>query len=58
MMSEQRKRKTKLGLIFGAITGVILATVLYLVSEPNPIYFVFVPIAAAIGAGQMYMMSE
>jgi hypothetical protein len=58
MASELKKRRGKLGLIFGAVSGAIIAVALFLVTgEFNPIYLIFIPIAAAIGAGQLYMMT-
>ncbi|MDR0791646.1 MAG: hypothetical protein LBE47_03795 [Methanomassiliicoccaceae archaeon] len=58
VLSEQKKRRVKLGAILGAASGVLLAVALYLASDPNPVYLVFIPIAAALGAGQMYMIPE
>ena len=55
MLSEEKKRRIKLGAFFGAVSGAALFAVLYFLSGPNLIYALFIPAAAAMGAGQMYM---
>jgi hypothetical protein len=58
LVSEEKKRRIKLSAVFGAITGTALAVVLYLVTTPNPMYFILIPIAAGMAVGQAYMMPE
>ncbi|MCL2712671.1 MAG: hypothetical protein FWD37_05320 [Methanomassiliicoccaceae archaeon] len=58
MMSPAKKRRTLYGAILGAISGTALFAVLYMVWDPNLFYAAFIPIASALGAGQMYMMRE
>ncbi|MCL2786454.1 MAG: hypothetical protein FWD81_04455 [Methanomassiliicoccaceae archaeon] len=58
MMSETKKRRVKLGAIFGAVSGAALFGVLYFVSAPNLFYAAFIPVAAVLGAAQMYMTAE
>ena len=55
MMSEEKKRRVRLGALFGAISGAALFAVLYFLSGPNLTFALFIPAAAAMGAGQMYM---
>jgi len=57
-MSEYKKRKLRTGLIVGAISGAILFSALYLFAASNLIYLIFVPIGAAMGAGQVYLTPE
>jgi len=58
LMSEEKKRRVKLSALFGAITGAALAVALYLMAGANPLYFVLIPVAAAMGAGQAYVAPE
>jgi len=58
-MSESKKRKVKLGALFGAVSGAALFGIMYFVTEWNsPFYLILIPIAAALGAGQMYLSPE
>ena len=57
-MSPARKRRTMLGALFGAISGAVLFGVFYFVFDPNLMYAAMIPVAAAVGAGQMYVMRE
>ncbi|MDR0779033.1 MAG: hypothetical protein LBE48_06335 [Methanomassiliicoccaceae archaeon] len=57
LASELRKKRARTGLIFGAISGLVLVIALSIVSGFSPAYFVFVPIGAAVGAGQLYLMT-
>jgi len=57
-MSEEKKRKVRMAAVFGAVGGAVLAVALYLVAAPNLLYFAFVPIAAAMAAGQVYISPE
>ena len=57
MVSEAKKRKTMLGALFGAISGAILAGGLYYFNQ-SLAYLFLIPVAAALGAGQIYMMTE
>ena len=58
MMSEEKKRRIKLSALFGAISGAVVAAVLYFVVAPSVWYFAIVPIAAIMGAGQAYVSPE
>ena len=57
MVSEANRRKTMLGALFGAVSGAILFGGLYYFNQ-TLVYAFLIPVAAALGAGQMYMMSE
>ena len=57
-MSEAKKRKVRLAAVFGAMTGIVLAVVLYFVVNSSLAYFALIPIAAAMGAGQAYMAPD
>ena len=54
-MSEYKKRKLRTGLIIGAVSGAIIFSALYLFAASSLVYLVFVPIGAAMGAGQAYL---
>ena len=58
MIPEAKKRKIMLGAVFGAISGAILFTVLYIVSGVSPVFAAVIPIAAALGAAQMYFTRD
>jgi len=58
MMSEGKKRRVRMSALLGAVSGAALAVVLYFAAGANLLYFVLVPIAAALAAGQAYMMPE
>ena len=57
MISEARKRRTILGAVFGAISGAIVAVGLYFFTNTF-VYMFLIPVAAVLGAGQMYMMAD
>jgi len=57
VISEAKKRRTILGAVFGAISGAILSVGLYFLTGSS-IYVFLIPVAAALGAGQMYMMAD
>ena len=57
-MSEYKKRKLKIGLIVGTISGAVLFSALYLFAAPSLAYLVFVPIGAAMGGAQVYMTPD
>ena len=42
----------------GAISGAILAAVLYIFAGQLPMYFIFIPVAAAMAGGQAYLSQE
>ena len=58
MLSPQNRKRVMMGALFGAVSGAVLAAVLYFAADPNPFYVMFVPVAAAVGAGQMYVTRE
>jgi hypothetical protein len=56
MMSEQKKRRVKLGALFGGISGAALFGIVYFVMNWNSLFYaVIIPIAAVLGAAQMYL---
>ncbi|MDR2865973.1 MAG: hypothetical protein LBV13_00995 [Methanomassiliicoccaceae archaeon] len=58
LLSEQKKRRVMWGAALGAASGAALAAVLYFLSTPSLFYLIFVPIAAVMGAAQIYMGKE
>jgi Na+/melibiose symporter-like transporter len=58
MMSDAKRRKIKITALIGGIVGAALAVGLYFMSQPTLFFFIFVPIAAGMGAAQAYMMPE
>ena len=58
MVSEAKKRKVMLGALFGAISGAIFFVALYLMVDPNPTFAIIIPVAAGVGAAQMYLTRE
>ncbi|MCL2142637.1 MAG: hypothetical protein FWH44_00015 [Methanomassiliicoccaceae archaeon] len=58
MMSEGKKRRVKLSALLGAVSGAIFAAILYFVMQPTLWYFLLVPVAAAMAAGQAYLTPE
>jgi len=57
VISEAKKRRTILGAVFGAISGAILSVGLYFFTG-SFMYVFLIPVASALGAGQMYMMAD
>jgi len=58
VLSETKKRKVKTWTLMGAISGAILAAVLYIFAGQLPMYFIFIPVAAAMAGGQAYLSPE
>ena len=58
MLSERKKRRVKMGAVLGAVSGTAVAAVLYFVASPALFYFILAPVAALVGAAQMYMTQD
>jgi len=58
MMSDEKRKKVRLGALLGAVSGAILFGVLSLVIGFNPFFVLFIPVGAAMAAGQVYMAAE
>jgi hypothetical protein len=57
VVSEAKKRRVRAAAILGAVSGLILFAGLYFFTG-SLIYVFFIPVASALGAGQVYMMTE
>ena len=55
MPAGEKKRRVMITAAIGALSGAILFAVLFLMNDPNPAYALFIPVAAAMGAGQAYL---
>ena len=58
MLSETKKRKVKMWTLMGAISGAILAAILYIFAGQMPMYLIFIPATAAMAGGQAYLSPE
>ena len=58
LIPEHKKKKVLWGAIFGAVTGAALFVALYFAAGANMIFVAMIPVAAAIGASQMYLTRD
>ncbi|MDR1954809.1 MAG: hypothetical protein LBP82_02515 [Candidatus Methanoplasma sp.] len=57
MVSQRKKTNMKYGAIIGAVVGVAIFVLTYTINN-NPIYLIFIPIAAGMGWAMQYVKDE